>query len=74
MVTKDGLGVFPAVGESFPLVHAGKRQSVALEAVDCTCRGADKPHQHYRIRWAGLRAGQCIRVTKADGVYELALG
>jgi len=59
LVLKGRLGFLPPVGEGFVL--AGRR--VRIEAVPCTCRGPEKPHEHYRIPWPGLAQGSTVRIT-----------
>jgi hypothetical protein len=71
MVLKDRLNFFPAVGENFELVVAGKTRKVAIEAEYCECRGPEKPHEHYRIRMAGLVKGRKITFARAGETYAV---
>lgn len=49
LVTKDSLSLFPGIGKYFKLNVMDKKYDSRIEAVDCTCTGQNKPHQHYRI-------------------------
>jgi hypothetical protein len=76
LVLKNRLTFFPPVGQPFTLASGGASCRARVETVDCTCRGPDRPHQHYRIRWPGLRAGQRIAIERAHDAaarYELTL-
>jgi hypothetical protein len=35
-----------------------------LESYSCTCRGPELPHEHYFIKWDGLRAGAKVEIEK----------
>ena len=66
LVEKRALGMFPPVGEEFELGGRPAR----VRSYDCTCRGADKPHEHYVIDRGGLRRGQEVAITRLDdGAY-----
>lgn len=73
MILKDRLGFFPPPGESFELIEGGETRPVAIEAVDCDCRGPGKPHQHYRLGCHDLRAGDHVRISREGprGSYHL---
>jgi hypothetical protein len=73
-VLKDKLSFFPAAGKPFDL-HSDKVQKKAsVESYHCTCRGPQFPHDHYFIRWDGLRFGDRISIAKdkkAENTYLL---
>ena len=75
-VLKDKLSFFPAVGKPFEL-HSNKTQKKAsVESYHCTCRGPQLPHDHYFIRWEGLRFGDKISIEKdkkAENTYQLSI-
>lgn len=75
MVTAGSLDVFPPVGQEFLLSHGSRRQTAGVEAESCACRGEQKPHTHYYIRWPGLKAGQVVRISglPTDGGYDLEI-
>lgn len=60
LVLKDHLDVFPQPGVPFHVVHDGRRLRVRVTTVPCECRGPEAPHEHYHIRWSGLRPGERI--------------
>lgn len=60
LVEKRWLSFFPAVAEPFDLDGL----PVAVEARDCTCRGPERPHQHWRVHVAGLRAGSRVEIER----------
>ncbi len=65
LVLKNRLGIFPPIGEPFTLALGGASCRARVESVSCTCRGPERPHEHYLIRWPGLRAGQEITIERA---------
>jgi hypothetical protein len=67
MILKNKLAFFPPVGEAFHLVHHNVRSRARVESYRCTCRGTDLPHQHYFIRWNGLKARDKIEIRKDPG-------
>ena len=63
---KAALALFPPVGEEFELGGRPAR----VRSYPCTCRGDDKPHEHYAIDRTGLRRGQEVAITRiSDRVY-----
>ena len=45
---------------------------VKVDSYPCTCRGPEKPHEHYFIRWTGLEAGDKIEIIKdSENKYSL---
>lgn len=73
MILKDRLTFFPSPGEGFALRDGGETRRATIDAVDCECRGPDRPHQHYRLGRAGLQAGDRVRISREGcaGTYEL---
>lgn len=76
-VLKDKLSFFPVAGKPFDL-HSDKAQKKAsVESYHCTCRGPQLPHDHFFIRWDGLRFGDRISIKKdkkAENTYLLSFG
>ncbi len=58
LVLKDKLSVFPAPRKAFNLVNGGALRRVSVESYPCQCRGPELPHEHYFVRWSGLKQGQ----------------
>lgn len=72
-ILKNWLNFFPQLGDKFELTNNGLIKEVSVESYPCTCRGPDLPHEHYFIRWEGLKAGDKVKITKYDqeGKYRL---
>ncbi|HET6948449.1 MAG TPA: hypothetical protein VFJ45_11620 [bacterium] len=64
LVLKDRLDFFPPVATPFHIVHEGRRFRARVTAVPCECRGPELPHEHYRIHWTGLRAGDRVSLLR----------
>jgi len=64
LVLKNKLSFFPSLGTGFELVKPDLRRKVRVEFYRCTCRGRDLPHEHYFIRWRGLRAKDRVEIRK----------
>lgn len=73
LVEKDALKLFPPIGQPFDILDAGNRNTTTVEARDCTCRGPEKPHQHYLIRWRDLVRGQSVRITREVDGYTIEI-
>jgi hypothetical protein len=76
LVLRDKLSGFPPQGTMFNLVSGDIRKRVSIESYHCQCRGPKLPHEHYFIRWPGLRQGQRVAVTNSSGdksKYRLAV-
>src|SRR4051812_19743808 len=59
-ITKVAASKLGAPGDELPVDADGRRPDATLGTMDCTCRGADKPHVHYFIQsdvLKGLAAG-----------------
>lgn len=48
-VEKAWLKKLPAPGTQFQLKLGNDTRRVRIDAEPCTCRGPDKPHEHYRL-------------------------
>lgn len=74
LILKGWLKRFPPPGERFSLREGSEMRAATIEAVDCECRGPEKPHQHYHLRCAGLTPGDRVRITwdEQAGAFELA--
>jgi hypothetical protein len=67
MVLKNKLAFFGGVGASLAIAAGESVHKVRVDAYDCTCVGLDKPHQHYFIRWPGLKARDRVEIEKTSG-------
>jgi hypothetical protein len=64
MILKSKLALFPPVGKEFQLIHDNVRSRARVESYRCTCRGPDLPHEHYFLRWKGLKAKDGIEIRE----------
>jgi hypothetical protein len=64
LVLKSRLSSFPALGTGFELVEHGRPTRVRVESYPCSCRGPDLPHEHYFIRWKGLKPKDRVEIRK----------
>lgn len=78
MILQDQMQLFPKAGVPFKLKIGTKEYDSQIKAVDCWCRGPQKPHVHYRIDIAPFyesfrpHFGQVISLEKEkDGRYIL---
>jgi hypothetical protein len=69
-ILKDQLSFFPPRGKSFTLGGQEQEKKVFVESYRCTCRGPQLPHDHYFIRWNGVRFGEKITITKDEKIAE----
>lgn len=65
-ILKNRLLFFPELGEKFELEDDNLSKNVKVEYYPCTCRGPDRPHEHYFIRWEGLESGDRIEIIKSS--------
>ena len=72
-ILKNKLTLFPAVGSEFTLTENNSSKDVKVESYPCICRGPDKPHEHYFIRWEGLNTGDMIEIDKKGENYILKI-
>jgi hypothetical protein len=73
LILKNKLSLFPELGEKFDLEVDNSNHKVEVESYPCTCRGPDRPHEHYFIRWKGLEAGNRIDIIKFDNESNYSL-
>ncbi len=66
LVLKNRLSFFGGAGASLTIAVGESIRRVRVEAYDCTCVGPDKPHQHYFIRWPGLKARDRVEIEKGS--------
>lgn len=71
LVEKSRLSFFPPVGQQFQLKFGATERAAAVEARPCTCRGPERPHEHYFIRAEGLPRGSRWRISRDGGGYRL---
>jgi hypothetical protein len=72
LVLKVRLSFFPRLREAFALTKGDQRRNVRLQAYECACRGPARPHEHYFIRWPGLRIGDEVEITRmGERRYQL---
>ena len=64
LVLKDRLPFFPPLGQSFSVRKDGGGGKAKVESYPCTCRGPDLPHEHYFIRWRGLRPNDKVEIKR----------
>jgi len=71
-ISKNKLSFFPSIGTDFEISDENISREVKVESYPCTCRGPERPHEHYFIRWKGLEAGDEIEITKdSENKYNL---
>lgn len=71
-ILKGQLSFFPELGTIFELEESNLSREVKVESYHCTCRGPEKPHEHYFIFWEGLEAGDEVEIIKSsDNEYNL---
>ena len=63
-ILKNKLSFFPELGNIFELTDDNLTKEVKVESYPCTCRGPERPHEHYFIHWEGLESGDKIEITK----------
>lgn len=64
------LSFFPPRGKPLTLCTGDAEKRVTVESYHCTCRGPQLPHDHYFIRWEGLRFGEKISITRDKKVAD----
>ncbi|UTB33776.1 MAG: hypothetical protein NKF70_06115 [Methanobacterium sp. ERen5] len=69
-ILKSKLSYFPK--SSFTLSDGDITEVREIKSYSCTCRGPDKPHNHYYISWDNLEVGNIIEIRKNDsGDYSI---
>jgi len=64
LVLRNKLQLFPPLGRRFDLVQNDVVNEARVESYRCTCRGPDLPHEHYFIRWKGLRPKDRVEIRE----------
>ena len=75
-VLKDKLSFFPVAGKPFDLKSGNTEKKAFIESYHCECRGPQLPHDHYFIRWEGLRFGDKVSIqkdAKAENTFQLSI-
>lgn len=67
LVLKDRLAFFPPPGEPFTLDDSDATRAASVDAAACTCRGPEKPHEHWRIVMPGLSRGGMVSFLREPG-------
>ncbi len=71
MVTADKLSLFPPAWRPFQVRQGEQTREAVLEAEECTCRGPQKPHEHYYVSVPDLRPGDRVTFRKDAGEEKL---
>ena len=75
-ILKNKLSFFPPLGYVFELSADNLSMEVNVESYPCTCRGPERPHEHYFIHWEGLKISDKIEITKissSEDKYSLRI-
>jgi hypothetical protein len=64
LVLRNKLQLFPPLGRRFDLVQNDVVDEARVESYRCTCRGPELPHEHYFIRWKGLRPKDIVEIRE----------
>ena len=74
-ITKRAADRLRDVGDDLRLDVGGERTAATLGTMSCTCRGAEKPHEHYFLESPALRrltVGSEVELQlEADGVVRV---
>jgi len=63
-ILKKNLSFFPPLNQEFLIDNEDMLKKVKVETYPCTCRGPDLPHEHYFIKWSGLKKGAKVEIEK----------
>jgi hypothetical protein len=66
LVLKNKLLCFPSIGSPFSVKVGRREKKAAVESYHCECRGPERPHEHYFVRWPGLVKGTGLSFEKAQ--------
>jgi hypothetical protein len=72
LVLKSNLQLFPHLRKEFDLVQNHVAGKAKVESYTCTCRWLELPHEHYFIRWKGLRPKDKVEIredSRTQGRY-----
>ncbi len=73
-ILKNKLSFFPPLGDNFELTNDEISKEVNVESYPCTCRGPERPQEHYFIHWEGLEAGDKVEIVEySEGKYNLKI-
>ena len=64
LVLKNKLHFFLPIGCQFTIRRGNQEKKEKVESYPCTCQGPDLPHEHYFIRWKGLKAKEKVEIEK----------
>ncbi len=64
LILKNRLQFFPPLGKTFELVQNDIVGKAKVESYRCKCRGPELPHEHYFIRWKGLRPKDIVEIQE----------
>ncbi|MGB2868686.1 MAG: hypothetical protein WBD36_09555 [Bacteroidota bacterium] len=70
MILKNRLSLFPPRGKPFDIKEGDVVKHASVESYSCTCQGPDLPHDHYFIRWEGLKKGMKVTLAKSETEKE----
>lgn len=70
MILKNRLSLFPSRGKPFDVKEGNVVKKARVESYSCTCQGPDLPHDHYFIRWEGLKKGMNVTLSKGETEQE----
>jgi len=64
LVLKNKLHLFPPLEKRFDLLQNDVLGRAKVESYRCTCSGPELPHEHYFIRWKGLRPKDRVEIRE----------
>lgn len=74
-ITKQAAGRLRDLGRDLRLDVGGERTTATLGAMACTCRGAEKPHEHYFLESHALKrltpGAEVELQLEADGLLRV---
>ncbi|HEY4613157.1 MAG TPA: hypothetical protein VII11_09260 [Bacteroidota bacterium] len=74
LILKNRLSFFPHLRKPFTMKDKKGEKQASVESYHCSCQGPDLPHEHYFIRWSGLKKGMTVAVEKAgDSSYSFSV-
>jgi hypothetical protein len=79
LISKDVLSMFPQPGKPFAAELGEKNLEMKVDAVPCTCRGLDKPHDHYHINFRKpvpdlkVRRGSVATIRRLERGYRIEI-
>jgi hypothetical protein len=79
LISKDTLSMFPLPGEPFAAELGKNNLEMKIAAVSCTCRGPDKPHDHFHLNFGKtapdlkMRRGSVASIHKLERCYRIEI-